>query len=375
MKKIIVNANIVWTITNFRTNLIKHLIDNGYEVICIADKDDFSKEPEAILEKLNVNLIKVKLSRSGINPIEDLKYWYSLLKIYKSVKPDIILNYTIKPNIYGTIAASLLNIPTINNIAGLGTLFVKEGLVTKAAKLLYKYSQSKATKIFFQNKDDFDLFTIRKLVDRNKCDILPGSGVDTNRFRPIKQDKTNDKLVFLLISRMLWDKGIKEYIEAARIIKKKYSNVEFQLLGFIDMSNKTAISKAQIDEWTKEGVVTYLGTSDHVENEILQVDCIVLPSFYREGTPKTLLESASMEKPIITTNNIGCKDVVDDGVNGYLCKIKDSNDLADKIEKMINLSEEERNLMGKEGRKKIINDFDEKIVFKKYLESIKEILG
>jgi glycosyltransferase involved in cell wall biosynthesis len=267
----------------------------------------------------------------------------------------------------------MLNIPTINNIAGLGTLFIKQNFVTEIAKFLYKFSQKKATKIFFQNQDDFKIFIEEKLIQKEKCDILPGSGVDVEKFLPIEK-KENVIFRFLLVSRMLWAKGIQEFVEASVIIKNKYKNVEFQLLGHLDVESPTAISKVQMDIWVKNGFVNYLGTSDDVRVEISEADCVVLPSFYREGTPRILLESASMEKPIITTNNVGCKDVVDDGINGFLCNIKDSVDLASKMEKILNLTQSERNFMGKEGRKKMLNFFDEKIVINKYVKAVEEIL-
>ena len=268
----------------------------------------------------------------------------------------------------------MLNIPTINNIAGLGTLFIKQNFITKIAKWLYKFSQKRASKVFFQNNDDFKIFVDEKLVEKNKCDILPGSGVDINKFMPIEKDE-DGIFRFLIVSRMLWAKGIEEYVEAAKIINKKYNNIEFQLLGHLDVDSPTAISKEQMDIWVNEGIVNYLGISDNVKYEISKVDCMVLPSYYREGTPRSLLESASMEKPIITTDNVGCRDVVDDGINGYLCEIKNAKDLASKMEMMISMTSDKRKDMGKSGRKKIVKEFDEKIVIKKYLQSIKEILN
>jgi glycosyltransferase involved in cell wall biosynthesis len=205
------------------------------------------------------------------------------------------------------------------------------------------------------------------LVKASKCDILPGSGVDTKRFRPTLKEE-NGKIRFLHISRMIWEKGIGEYVEAARRIKAKYPNVEFCLLGFLDVDNPGAISREQMDEWVEEGVINYLGVSDNVDEVISTADCIVLPSYYREGTPKTLLESASSGKPIITTDNVGCRDVVDHGVNGYLCEPRSSEDLAKKIEMFLALSEKEKRIMGANSRKKIKNEFDEKIVIGKYLD-------
>jgi glycosyltransferase involved in cell wall biosynthesis len=366
IKKIIIVSNTSWSLFNFRLGIARSLKENGYEVVLIAPYDEYSQRLEEEFEYYDVYM-----NNKGTNPKEDIKTTMEFYKLYKKIKPNVVLHYTIKPNIYGTIACSLLGIKTVNNIAGLGTLFIKQNFVTKIAKLLYKYSQSKADKIFFQNRDDFEMFTGEGLVEKSKCDVLPGSGVDTSKFVPIKHVKEDEKFKFLLIARMLWDKGIGEYVEAAKIIKPKYPNVEFQLLGFLDVINKSAISKEQMQEWVDEGLVTYLGISDNVKEEISKADCIVLPSFYREGTPRTLLESASMAKPIVTTDNVGCRDVVDDGVNGYLCEVRNAQDLADKMEMMLNLSEEQRKSMGEVGRVKMINEFDEGIVIGKYMEALK----
>jgi glycosyltransferase involved in cell wall biosynthesis len=371
-KTVAIVINTSWNIYNFRLGLLKALQQEGLKIVVIAPKDDYSEK----FEELGFEFHSITIKNKGKNPVEDLRLIHDFYKLYKQVKPHVVLHYTIKPNIYGTIAsAHLLNIPTINNIAGLGTLFVKQDIITKLAKLLYRFSQTKAKKIFFQNKDDLELFTFEKLVDKSKCEILPGSGVNIDDFHPLEQNKDDNIFKFLLISRMLWEKGINEYVEAAKIIKSKFENVDFQLLGFLDTENPSAITKKQMSKWITEGMINYLGKSDNVKEQIAKADCVVLPSFYREGTPRVLLESASMEKPIITTDNIGCKDVVDDGINGFLCEVKNSQDLADKMEMMINLSEEDRKLMGKKGREKIINQFDEKIVIQKYLKAIKIMLN
>lgn len=370
MKKILISINTSWNIINFRLGLLQALQKEGYHIIVLTPKDRYSD----MFKNYGFEYHDICMNNKGTNPIEDLKLTIEYYRKIKAIQPDLMLNYTIKPNIYGTIAANLLSIPTINNIAGLGTLFVNENFITRIAKRLYKYSQSKASKVFFQNKEDFELFTCSNLVDIKKSDILPGSGVNTKKFKPQEKTKNLDKIVFLLIARMLWDKGIAKYVESARILTKKYPNVEFQLLGFLDVENKSAISKEQMDTWVNKGLINYLGTSDNVKVEISNADCMVLPSFYREGTPRTLLESASMAKPIVTTNNIGCKDVVNDGESGYLCEVKNVQDLTEKLELIINMSDINRKKMGQKGREKIIKEFDEKIVIDKYLDAIKNIL-
>ena len=368
MKKIAIVTNSSWYAWNMRLNLGFALQNQGYEVVFICPYDKYSENI-----KEHFKYFDLEINSNGTNPIEDLKNIYGHYKIYKYIKPDVLLQYTIKPNIYGTIVASMLNIPTINNISGLGILFVKQSLITKIAKWFYKVSQKKATKVFFQNQDDFKIFADEGLIAQEKCDVLPGSGVDIETFKP--EEKEDDGVFrFLLASRMLWEKGIKEFVEAAEIIKQKYPNVQFQILGHLDINNPSAISKEQMNIWVKDGYVNYLGSSDNVRIEISKADCIVLPSFYREGTPRILLESASMAKPIITTNNVGCRDVVDDGINGYLCEVRNAQDLASKMELMITLSDKDRENMGKAGREKMVKEFSEEIVINKYLESISEIL-
>ena len=366
--KIAIVLNSSWAAYNFRYNLAEKLQDQGYEITFIAPHDKYSYK---LKEKFK--FIDLSLSTDGTNPIKDLKTIFRLFKVYKKLKPDIVLHFSIKPNIYGTIVSNFLSIPSINNIAGLGSLFINNNFFTKVAKKLYKFSQKNATKIFFQNNDDFKLFLNEGLVLEHKCDRLPGSGVDLKKFKP--RPKKNDGVFrFLIVSRMLWAKGIGEYVEAAKIIKGKYSNVDFLLLGFLDVKSPTAITKEQMDYWVENNQVKYIGVSDNVQDEISKVDCIVFPSYYREGVPRALLESASMSKPIITTDSVGCKEVVDDGVNGYLCKIKDVSDLVDKMEKMLNLSIDERTIMGEKGREKVIKEFSEEIIINKYLESISQIL-
>ena len=367
MTKIIISLNTSWNIYNFRLNLARTLKENGYEVALVAPYDEYSNRLGEDFEYHDIYM-----NNKGTHPLEDLKTLMGFYRLYKKIKPDIVLNYTIKPNIYGNIACDLLGIKTINNISGLGTVFIKESLVTKIVKYLYRYSLGKSSKVFFQNSDDRDLFIDNGLVSKQICDLVPGSGIDTNKFKPVKYEKEDEVFIFLLIARMLWDKGIGEYVEAAQILKNKYENVEFQLLGSLDASNNTAISKEQMQEWVDAGYVTYLGVTDNVEEFIKKADCVVLPS-YREGTPRTLLESASMAKPIVTTNVVGCKEVVDDEVNGYLCKVRNAGDLADKMEMMLGLSESGRIQMGKKGREKMIREFDESIVIGKYLEVISEV--
>jgi len=286
-------------------------------------------------------------------------------------RPDVYLGYTIKPNIYGGVAAKFLNIPVINNISGLGMMFVNYNWKTRLIKTLYRYGISKSFKVFFQNKDDRQIFIDDHIVQINKTDILPGSGVDLSHFSYTPKNN-NQTTRFLLIARLLWDKGIQEYIDAASVLRDKYDNLEFCLMGFIDQKNPNAVSKAQIDTWDNKGYIKYLGSSDDVRKEIIKSDCVVLPSYYREGVPRSLLESAAIGRPIITTNSVGCREVVDDEVNGYLCQAGSSRDLTEKMERFLSLTAELRSKMGAKSRQKMEIEFDEQIVVQKYLQSVQE---
>jgi glycosyltransferase involved in cell wall biosynthesis len=241
---------------------------------------------------------------------------------------------------------------------------------------MYKVSQSRAARIFFQNKDDLEQFTSKGLVPKGATELLPGSGVNTEKFAPLIRNRRSEVggcVRFLLIARLIWDKGIGEYAEAARIIKAKYPNTEFMLLGFVDWNNPAAVPEDTIHGWQEEGILRWVGSQDDVRCFISQADCVVLPSYYREGTPRTLLEAAAMAKPLIAANSIGTREPVEDGETGFLCRPRDAEDLAHKMERIINMGRKSREQMGWLGREKMIREYDENIVIEKYLKAIREI--
>ena len=365
--KVAIVLNTSWNIYNFRIGLIKSMLDKGIEVYAIAPKDEYTHH----LVDIGCHYKRVRMDSRGANPFKDLALIIELYSIYRKIKPDLILHFTIKPNIYGTLAASMLKIPVINNVCGLGTVFLKNNLVSKVAIALYKLAFRFPKKIFFQNTEDKQLFVDRNMVDPNITDILPGSGIDFERFKP-QQQQEKDNFTFLLISRLITDKGILEYIDAVKKLKARGLKAKFQLLGPKDPAHKRGIPISIIDSWIKEGAVEYLGTTMDVRKFIGQSDCIVLPS-YREGTPRTLLEAASMGKPIVATDVPGCTNVVKDRFNGLLCKVRDSSDLADKMEQMFALKDSIRQEMGENSRKLIEQRFDEKTVIHKYLQNIELI--
>jgi len=369
-KKICIVANNPWYIYNFRFNLVNSLKDEGFQVVIVAPEDDKYTD----LLKKDFEVYNIYMNAKGINPIADLKTIFEFYKIYKKLSPDVVLNFTIKPNIYSSFITRILKIDTISNITGLGTVFIKKSFITSIVKVLYKISLRNNSKIFFQNNDDRELFILNESVVEKNTGLLPGSGVDLSKFIPKEKIENHNNFIFLFIGRIIKDKGVIELIKAIQILKVKNLNFEVHILGSINTINNTAISKEELDSWIDDDLIKYLGVSDNVEEIIQSSDCVVLPS-YREGTPRVLLEACAMKVPIITTNTVGCKDVVIDSINGYLCKVKNSKDLANKMEKMINLSKEERIAMGKAGREKMIREFDEKIVINKYIQEIKLLLN
>lgn len=376
-KTILLIANTTGCLLNFRYGLLKRLLKDGYNVHILAphfSQEAYSKNAVEELTSWGITCDNIEFNSKGMNPFSDLKLIDKYKKEFKRIKPDIILSYTIKSNIYGSVAARRARVPIVCNITGLGNLYANPRLLTRVADLLYKWAFKKSHTVFFQNQDDMDLFLEKSNVKLEQCGRIPGSGIDIEKFVPLEKTIKKDKIVFLVIARLIWDKGIKYYIEAIKELKSKYKNLEFQILGEIGVNNPSAIPKETVDSWIDDGLINYLGTSSDVRNEIKEVDCVVLPSIYREGVPRTLIESSALGKPIVTTNNVGCRDVVDDGYNGYLCNKADSIDLAKKIEKFINLSEEEKRVMGENSRKKAVTDFNEEIVVNEYITVIEEIV-
>jgi glycosyltransferase involved in cell wall biosynthesis len=368
--KVFIALNTAWNLVNFRAGLIKALVAEGYEVVAVAPPDEYVP----MLEALGCKYISLPMDNKGTNPWRDLLLFTRYFRLMRIEKPDLFLVFTIKPNIFGSLAGHILRIPVINNVAGLGVVFSKSSWLNKLVRWLYRIALSRSIKVFFQNDDDRKLFVSSGLVSKTVADLLPGSGVDLVKFQPTPLP-ARYVVRFLLIARLLWDKGVGEYVEAARLLKKRGIEAECCILGFLDVKNPAAISGAQMDEWAAEGVVHYLGVSDNVREKIAQTDCVVLPSYYREGTPKSLLEAAAMARPIVTTDSVGCRDVVEDGINGYLCKPKDALSLAQKMECIVRMSAEERTVMGSRGREKVEREFDEQIVIHKYLKAIEEVLN
>ena len=368
--KIAISANTCWYLYNFAKNLILSVKQQGYEVIIIAPKDNFQDK----LIDLGCSYIDLKLQRSSKNPILDIQTILHFYKIYKKIQPQFALHFTAKNNLYGTLAASWLKIPCVNTVSGLGTIFNKKSAYQHLVLWMYKKTQNKANKIIFQNTENLDLFLNKKIISKNKSQLMQGCGVDLKYFTPNNPLTNNKQITFLLSARMIYDKGIKEFVLAANKLHKQYPYAKFQLLGFIDSKHPSAINKATINNWVKQGSIEYLGETNDVRKYIAKADVIVLPTSYSEGIPRSLMEAAAMAKPLIATNISGCKSIVEHNYNGLLCEVNSTTDLINKLEQMICMPTIKRYNMGKNSRKKVEAEFDESIIINEYLKLIRQYL-
>ncbi|ENB5358760.1 glycosyltransferase family 4 protein [Escherichia coli] len=367
---IVLVGNTLWSVYNFRRGLIQSFMSNGHRVTIVGPKDEFTEK----LEGLGCDVVDIPISSQGKNPFIDMLLINRLRVVYKRIKPDFVFHYTIKPNIYGSIAAGLSRTKSIAITTGLGYVFNNSSFFTHIISHLYCFAFKFAKEVWFLNEDDRNVFIQRGIISPGKTHILDGEGVDTSFFipraKPISHKKS--KVTFLLVARMLWDKGVGIYVDAARKLKEQYPDTEFQLLGACDVDNPSAIPRDIIDNWHEEGVVNYLGMTNDVRTVVSQADCIVLPSYYREGVSRTLMEAASMGKPVLTTDNVGCRNVVIEAQTGFLCKTKDVDSLVDAMNKILHLTPEERSEMGLNGRDYMISRFDERVIIADYYNAIQK---
>lgn len=369
-KTIALSINASWNIFNFRAGLIRALREAGYEVVALSPPDAWAPR----LAELGAAHVPVSMDSAGVSPLRDLALLARYRRVLKRVRPDVFLGYTAKPNVWGSLAAQSLGIPVINNVSGLGTAFIRRGPLTAIVANLYRAAFRRSATVFFQNPEDRDLFVARRIVDPAKAALLPGSGVDIERFAPRPRARAEGGgLVFLMAARLLWDKGVGEYVEAARLVRREFPQARFRLLGFLDVANRTAVPRAEVEAWAAEGLIDYLGHSEDVRPFLAEADCVVLPS-YREGLPRVLLEAAAMGRPLIATDVPGCRHVAEEGVSGFLCAARDARSLAEAMLKMIALAPERRSAMGAAARARVEAEFDERLVAARYLKSIEAAL-
>lgn len=361
---ILMTANAAWNIWNFRRPLVDALLGDGHRVTVVAPEDEAVPE----LEKLGCGFVPLSMNVMGLNPLQDLRLAVRMRRIFVEQRPDIVFGFTIKNNIFGAFSAKSLGIPFLPNVTGLGTAFLSNGLLRKLVEHLYRTAFASLPVVFFQNEDDQNLFFSRRLVKASQAALLPGSGIDLERFAVASYPVTEPP-VFLMIARLLRDKGLVEYVEAARMVRERYPEARFQLLGAADAANRTAINLATVQAWEQSHGIEYLGTSQDVRSEITAAHCVVLPS-YREGAPRTLIEAAALGRPLIATDVPGCRAVVDPGNTGFLCPPYDPGSLAAACLEFLSLSTERRRAMGLAGRMKMEREFDQSIVVAAYRRAI-----
>ncbi len=360
------SSNDGWSVLNNRSSLIRFLLGAGYRVAVLGPKD----EHEEAIRALGVDFRPVKMSARGTSPIGDAATCLAYARQLRAARAEAFLGFTIKPNIYGSLAARLLGIPAINNITGLGAVFARGGLVNRIVKSLYRVALRGSPTVFFQNGHDRATFEQAGLVKGDQARLLPGSGVNLQRFAPQPHRVPSPQLVFLLAARLLWDKGVGEFVEAARRLKARHGDLRFQILGFVEAPSRAAVPRAQFDEWNGEGLVEFLGPAADVRPVFASADCLVLPTYYREGVPRVLLEASAMALPVIASDWPGCVEAVDDGVTGLLCEPRSVESLAKAIERMADMGRKGREEMGRAGRRKMEREFSEETVHGAYRDAL-----
>lgn len=364
MKKILILANHFITIYAFRKELVEELIKEGNEVFLALPVS----EETSYFSDMGCKIIDTPLDRRGTNPISDMKLMLQYIKVIRMVKPDVVLTYTIKPNTYGGIAARICKRKVIHTVTGLGSVYIQDMWQKNIAVLLNRIAFKGASKIFFLNEDNKKFYKKLNIIsDDYETFIVPGSGVNLDKFKYTELPSTS-KITFTFVGRVLKDKGIEEFMSAAEELRKNYTNLEFQVVGFVDEEKYIDLLKIYEDR----GIINYLGKRNDIPQIMASSSCIVLPS-YGEGRGTVLQEGAAVGRPLITCDTYGCKDNVEDGHNGFLCKVADIESLMVAMKKFIELPKEEKVLMGKRSREKAEKEFDRDIVIKSYIKTIKSL--
>lgn len=371
--KIAIVANTAWYVWNFRRNLMATLRQAGYEPVAMADDDGYG----ARFQDAGFAFRSVPFTGSGLNPWREVRTALALRRAFDAEAVDVVLSYTPKGNIYAAGALAGRPATMIANISGLGRAFVSRSWLSIVAAVMYRIALRRAMRVFFQNPDDLALFLRLGLVHASRTQLLPGSGVDLDRFTPNPRppergtsEVGSSNVRFLMVARLIWEKGVAEYVAAARIVRRRYADSTFALLGPLDASSRHGVPAQVLDVWAREGVIEFLPATDDVRPQLAAADCVVLPSYYPEGTPRSLLEAAAMSRPIITTDTPGCRDCVVPGVSGFLCRPRDADDLARQMLAFVATPPAERETMGRAGRAMVEARFDERLVIQRYLETI-----
>jgi len=364
-------SNTAWAIHMYRLGLLRSLLENGVRVTIVAPYD---KTVDAMVA-LGAEHAHVPLAAKSVNPLRDMFTLLALWRVYRALKPDLIFHYTIKPNIYGSLAAKLAGIKSIAITTGLGYVFTRRSGAAQIAKLLYRFAFRFPREIWFLNADDRATFIERGLLAHpERSVLLPGEGIDPAHFPLAPLPAGKPHFDFILVARLLWFKGIGEYVAAAQRIKQRYPHARFRVLGPAGVANPDAIPLDELQRWVKEGTIEWLGATDDVRPFIGAADCVVLPS-YTEGVPRVLMEASAMGRPIVASSIPGNRDVVQDGVTGLLCKVRDVDQLTAAMTRMLRMSVEQRTQMGLAGRRRIQAEFDERTIVARYFSTVQAHTG
>ncbi|MFA0441914.1 glycosyltransferase family 4 protein [Vibrio sp. 10N.222.51.C12] len=371
MITIVFTANTSWYLYNFRSSTIKRLIGYGYRVICLSPEDEYSAR---LVSELGCQWLHLEMDNKGSNPFKDAALFFRFVGFFLRLKPSAVFNFTVKNNIYGTWSARLLGAKVINNVSGLGTAFINSNATSFVVKMLYRLSQPFANQVFCQNPEDYELLVKKGLVSKCKLALLPGSGVNIDRFNPeLKLDRSDDNCFhFVYVGRMLGDKGLKELIAASHLLVNDGHNFRVSLCGFADVDNNTAICKEDLAKWSECNYIQWIGASNEIEKVYAEADCVVLPS-YREGMPRSLLEAGAMGLPSVASDVPGCKHIITDGFNGLLCDAKSIESLYNALTRMLELPLKEYEQMCKQSRTRIVEGYDEEVVVQEALSALNKL--
>jgi glycosyltransferase involved in cell wall biosynthesis len=373
--KVLFFANTDWYLYNFRLPLAKFLRERGLDVVMLSPSGSYGP----LLRQAGFRWIGLDMNRRSLNPARELALIRRISAVYAAEMPDLVHHFTIKCVVYGSLIARWNGIRNhVNAVTGMGYVFSDDGykarLLRPVVRNLIKAALGgEGSRLILQNKDDVAAFVAADLASEHRTHLIMGSGVDTSRFRPLNGSDERRVMRVLLASRLLWDKGIREYIEAANLLKAQKLAVEFLLAGSPDPGNPGSVPPSQLQKWQKSGAVHYLGHVSDMPRLLADIDVAVLPS-YREGVPRSLLEAAACGLPIVTTDVPGCREVVTHGVNGLLIPPRDPHALAAAIQRLYE-QPAERARMGRAGRETVLNDFDQRIVFEKTFAVYTDLLS
>lgn len=370
--RIVLVASIAWTLWNYRLSLIRALEAEGYEVLLMAAED---ASCHLLQQHTNARFFPLRqLSRRSLSPIQNLKALWEMFRTFRHIRPDGVLFFTIRPNTLGNLAAAMAGIPGISTLEGMGISGSSRTWLRGLTRILYRLALRHTSKVVFLNQEDRAEFLRHRMVPASKTLLVPGPGIDAQHFAPRVNQNPSGKTVFLFVGRLLSEKGVREFAEAANLLKNKGLPAIFRVLGSTDPGNPTTISSAEMDRWVQNGVLEHLGFHNDVRPALAECDVLVLPSYYREGVPRSVLEAMAMGKPIITTDNVGCRDTVENGQNGLLVPPRSAAALADAMEKLLALSPERRTAMGLRSRQKALAEFGDDRVVPRYLDLIRDLL-